>query len=201
MASRISVILLALLLGLSMGQSCQEPVHPHLILAGDSYNVLQVPYFEHHSRCPLTSFSQGARQAAQVLNEDLPLIAALVASLPADRRPVVVVSAGAVDHAGHGPVQAAAIVQAMGEAILALRDDLVLLHIDYGLSAEPLETFQLVDFSVSDRWHFVLTHDIVNNAVGPDGLHLPPPGYVERFIVAARQHPSHLVCPPVLDTF
>lgn len=164
-------------------------------LVGDSYVALMAPYAESHTHCPTRDYSRNSRRAADVLVEDLDVIAADVAALGENERPVVILSVGAVDEALWGPDLAALLVTELARELLALDPELELLHLEYlSDGSSPLRFWRQLPYDEEPRWHRVRFPDVVDASIGNDGVHLPLPGYVERLFSLARQFPEEMLC-------
>jgi hypothetical protein len=174
---------------LGFAQGCSNE---HFVV-GDSYASIMEPYVSAHTGCPVHDFSHSGRLAAEVLSSDLDDIAAEVRDLDPYVRPVVLLSAGALDEALWGPDIAAAIVDELATRLLALHPDLVIYQLDYGENFH-LRFWSKLSIASHPRWRRVMFPDLVDHELSDDGLHLPKPAYVERLMSIVKQDPS-VLCP------
>lgn len=171
-----------------------------LYLAGDSYVGIMAPYVATHTGCPTYDYTVSGRTAAEVLVEDVDAIADRVATLEPGVRPVVILSAGAVDESLWGPEITGVIVTELGKELLAIDPRLELFHLDYGVESAsvPVGFWDWVPYDENPRWHRVQFPQLVDGEISGDGIHLPLPGYVERLLDLVMQHPT-IVCNHALE--
>ena len=185
--SRARSVPRAVLVVALLGLGC---TNTHYVL-GDSYAKLMSKYIGPHTGCPVVDLADGGRLAIDVLREDVDVLAAEVAALDADVRPIVILSAGAMDEFFLGPAFAGQVLNELASAILAIDPDLELLHLDYGNEFD-VGFWDYLDIDDEPRWNRVRFPNVVDDYVLEGGLHLAQPAYVERLFSMARQYPTIL---------